>query len=186
LVRSSPLIGPKTPVQGLLVDIETGKLEWLVNGYETLGTTGTRWNEVVRAAGPSIDALKPLADFNFGEMKFPEGKIGELGAAIADAISQRVHPAPIASEPQVRGAAQSGQPADVTLPRGFSLSDFKFPEGKIGEVITAIGDQISQRLERPPISVGSQDKVARQNSPPPKIPLPPPIRPKMHLRRNPK
>src|SRR5579872_2313946 len=30
-VRSSPLIGPKIPVHGLLVDIETGKLEWLVN-----------------------------------------------------------------------------------------------------------------------------------------------------------
>ena len=33
IVRSSPLIGPRVPVQGLLIDIETGKLEWLVNGY---------------------------------------------------------------------------------------------------------------------------------------------------------
>src|SRR5438552_17611538 len=28
--RQSPLIGPKTPVHGLLVDIGSGKLEWLV------------------------------------------------------------------------------------------------------------------------------------------------------------
>src|SRR5512140_1659136 len=34
IVRSSPIIGPNIPVHGLLVDIETGKLEWLVNGYE--------------------------------------------------------------------------------------------------------------------------------------------------------
>ena len=34
IVRHSPLIGAKIPVHGLLVDIETGKLEWLVNGYE--------------------------------------------------------------------------------------------------------------------------------------------------------
>src|SRR3954469_5903841 len=35
-VRQSPLIGPKIPVHGLLVDIQTGKLEWLVNGYQSL------------------------------------------------------------------------------------------------------------------------------------------------------
>src|SRR6266446_238097 len=56
-VRSSPLIGPKTPVHGLLVDTETGKLEWLVNGYEALVTTSARWNEVVKSAGQTVDAL---------------------------------------------------------------------------------------------------------------------------------
>jgi carbonic anhydrase len=35
-VRHSPLIGPRIPVHGLLADIETGKLEWIVNGYNTL------------------------------------------------------------------------------------------------------------------------------------------------------
>lgn len=34
VVRSSPLIGSAIPVHGLLVDIETGRLEWLVNGYD--------------------------------------------------------------------------------------------------------------------------------------------------------
>jgi len=36
LVRASPLISPKIPVHGLLVDIDTGRLEWVVNGYQTL------------------------------------------------------------------------------------------------------------------------------------------------------
>jgi carbonic anhydrase len=36
IVRQSPLIGSKVPVHGLLMDIQTGRLEWLVNGYQTL------------------------------------------------------------------------------------------------------------------------------------------------------
>jgi len=31
-VRHSPIIGPKIPVHGLMVDIAAGKLEWVVNG----------------------------------------------------------------------------------------------------------------------------------------------------------
>ena len=40
-VRQSPLIGPAIPVHGLLVDIQTGQLEWLVNGYNALGAAST-------------------------------------------------------------------------------------------------------------------------------------------------
>ena len=36
IVRQSPLIGPKIFVHGLLADISTGKLDWVVNGYEAL------------------------------------------------------------------------------------------------------------------------------------------------------
>lgn len=45
IVRHSPLIGPKIPVQGLLVDIVTGKLEWVVNGYDALPATGTKMSD---------------------------------------------------------------------------------------------------------------------------------------------
>src|SRR5262249_50644240 len=37
--RQSPLIGPRVPVHGLLLDIHTGRLEWLVNGYDALPAT---------------------------------------------------------------------------------------------------------------------------------------------------
>src|SRR4029079_7712177 len=50
IVRHSPLIGPKIPVHGLLVDIESGKLEWLVNGYQAWGAIGDRWNKGVRSS----------------------------------------------------------------------------------------------------------------------------------------
>jgi carbonic anhydrase len=39
IIRGSPLIGPRVPVHGLLVDIASGQLEWLVNGYQVLERT---------------------------------------------------------------------------------------------------------------------------------------------------
>src|SRR5690349_16237858 len=43
-IRHSPLIGPKIPVHGFLVDIENGKLEWIVNGYQTFAAASDKWN----------------------------------------------------------------------------------------------------------------------------------------------
>lgn len=101
IVRNSPLISPRIPVHGLLVDTETGRLEWLVNGYDTLQSPGflARWNDVVRSAGQTVDALKSLADFKIGEMKFPETRIGEkvaqAGAWLEEKIGQlQVSPPP--------------------------------------------------------------------------------------------
>src|SRR5205814_5142314 len=123
IVRQSPLIGPKIPVHGLLVDIGTGKLEWLVNGYQILETFCSKWQDVVKSAGQTVDALKSLTDFNIGEMKFPETKIGETVGQAEDWLSRKV------------------QQLDVKATPGA-------PEGK---AVT-----------------------------PPKIPLPPPIRPRIH------
>src|SRR5258708_18926153 len=53
-VRRSPLVGSKVPVHGLLVDINTGKLEWIVNGYQTLETTASPPMQTLNAlAGPA-------------------------------------------------------------------------------------------------------------------------------------
>src|SRR3984957_19404445 len=35
-IRQSPLIGPKIPVHGLMIDIVSGKLDWVVNGYQAM------------------------------------------------------------------------------------------------------------------------------------------------------
>jgi carbonic anhydrase len=91
IVRNSPLIGPKIPVHGLLVDIETGKLEWLVNGYESLSAMSSKWNEVVRSADQTVDALKSLTDFQIGGIKFPETKIGEIVSNAEDWVSAKLH-----------------------------------------------------------------------------------------------
>src|SRR5476649_296571 len=85
IVRQSPIIGPKIFVHGLLVDIETGKLEWVVNGYETrqLSATPVK-NDFPKVADASNEELGagPMAGFHFGEMKFPESKIGEASVKI--------------------------------------------------------------------------------------------------------
>jgi carbonic anhydrase len=129
IARQSPLIGPKIPIHGLLVDVETGKLDWLVNGYQAAETMSTRWNEFVKSAGQTVDKLKSLSDFNIGEMKFPETKIGETVTKAEDWVAQKV-----------------------------------------------------QNLEMKP-----PEPTAEKTRPtPPRIPMPPPIRPKVHLRRGPK
>ena len=79
IVRHSPLIGPKIPVHGLLLDIETGKLDWLVNGYETWQTL-PRPADAMKGTGLMTEELGSFAAFNLGEMKFPETKIGETAA----------------------------------------------------------------------------------------------------------
>jgi len=126
MVRSSPLIGSKTFVHGLLVDIETGKVDWLVNGYDAIGNAAGAWNGVVHSAGETVDALKNFAEFKIGEMKFPETKIGEIVTKAGDWLSKP-------SEPPA--AAPQAPPAVATPPA------------------------------------------------PPRIPMPPPLRPKIILRR---
>jgi carbonic anhydrase len=89
-VRHSPLIGPKIPVHGLLVDIETGKVEWLVNGYQTMDTMRAHGNEAAISGGDKLEAMKSLADFEIGGLKFPETKIGETVAQAEDWLSGKV------------------------------------------------------------------------------------------------
>jgi len=127
IARSSPLIGPQMPVHGLLVDIESGRLEWLVNGYQSLGTGAAQPAAPMQSIGQAIDALQPLADIKIGDLKFPEAKIGEVVKQAENWVAQKLHLTP---------------PAAPTVP--------------------------------PP------------HAAPPKIPLPPPFRPRMVLRRGPK
>ncbi|MBI3851512.1 MAG: hypothetical protein HY298_14735 [Verrucomicrobia bacterium] len=87
VVRSSPLIGPNIPVHGLLVDIETGKLEWLVNGYQCFLTASTTQTLEHPASEPTA-TTGPLGGFNMGEMKFPENKIGEVNPGATQWMSE--------------------------------------------------------------------------------------------------
>ncbi len=106
-VRHSPLIGPKIPVHGLLVDIATGKLDWVVNGYQAFALAAATHAEGNTMMNEAKDAMKSLANFNIGEMKFPEAKIGELATEGRDWLSQQlkviegnpVEAAPVAPKP---------------------------------------------------------------------------------------
>ena len=45
VLRRSPLIGPRVPVHGLLLDVRSGRLECLVNGYDAIALNGLPPNQ---------------------------------------------------------------------------------------------------------------------------------------------
>lgn len=115
--RHSPLIGPKVPVHGFLIDVETGKLDWLVNGYENWETMANRSNEAVKPAEETADMMKSLADFQIGEMKFPETKIGEVAAKAEEWLKKEVGQSGSKASPPIPPVVQPpAQPPKLPLP----------------------------------------------------------------------
>jgi carbonic anhydrase len=74
-VQSSPLLGAKIPVHGLLLDVESGRLEWIVNGYQRATGAG---------AGPRAELSLPALD----------GTVRGLEAVNRTAASEPQSPAP--------------------------------------------------------------------------------------------
>ena len=75
--RKSPLIGPKVPVHGLLVDTASGQLEWIVNGYEALRAATSERAAEMDQVGRPLEAMQAMPGFNVGEMKPSEPLLGE-------------------------------------------------------------------------------------------------------------
>jgi carbonic anhydrase len=109
--RSSPLLGPKIPVHGLLIDVGTGKLDWVVNGYDTLQTP--MQPQMLKTDFATIGAAGSFKDFEMGEMKFPESKIGD--AAARTELSE-IKP-PVATPPQIQTSPIApARPPKIPLP----------------------------------------------------------------------
>jgi carbonic anhydrase len=141
LARQSPLIGPKIPIHGLLADIETGKLEWIVNGYDALQSQQQSANHF-----PQLSAFNSLGNFDIGEMKFPETKIGELAAKTGNWISAEV----------AQTLAKAGEEIQNVAPVVESAAT----------VVKQASEYAEKHWPKPPAL-------------PPKIPVPPPIRPRI-------
>ena len=107
--------GADVAVHGLLVDIQTGNLEWLVNGYQSLDATPSKWHELVQSAENTLDSLKSMTNFNIGEMKFPETKIGEPVAKAEEWLSQKVEQLE-ANPAQPASPAEPVQQPKIPLP----------------------------------------------------------------------
>ena len=111
--RHSPLIGPKVPVHGFLIDVQTGKLDWLVNGYDNWETMA----HVAKPAAEATDMMKSLANFQIGEMKFPETKIGEIAAKAEEWLKKEVGQIGAKATPPIPPATPPpGQPPKIPLP----------------------------------------------------------------------
>jgi carbonic anhydrase len=108
IARHSPLIGPKVPVHGLLVDTQTGGLEWLVNGYQALESIGDRWKDMVKPAIPTAQPISARSDFKIGDAASASAQIGEGATKAEDWMSQT----PAQAQPQPRPAT----PPKIPLP----------------------------------------------------------------------
>ena len=129
ITRSSPLIGPRIPVHGLLVDVGTGRIDWVVNGYDRLSQAASAPLPASTPGQRLLDAMPPLPGFHIGDINFPEMKIGEA-RSVAETMIEKVRE-------------------------------------EAGSVIGSL------RAEAARIDQAHEQHAA---DPPPKIPIPPPIR----------
>ncbi|HYT60166.1 MAG TPA: carbonic anhydrase [Haliangiales bacterium] len=195
-VRQSPLIGAQVPVHGLMMDIQTGRLEWLVNGYQALGAATLSLAEAVKqtateavrqtAAGAVDLFAAKLPEFKLGEMKFPEFKIGETTIDPNKWLSELQTVTSAKSEPS---QAESSHPSAAELERKFDrtrkyrvIGADKKVYGPIegsrilewvadGRIDWQTPSQVEGSGEWKPLAAWADSR------PPPAIPLPPPIKP---------
>jgi carbonic anhydrase len=129
IARHSPLIGPRLPVHGLMVDIATGDLEWVVNGYDALEHPATLSPGVqMPEIGGAVGSLADRIGAELGDIKFPDAKIGEVATEAKQFLSQlKIAPAattaPSPSPPPVPPAAPRPIPVPppIHLNRGAKL-----------------------------------------------------------------
>ena len=76
-VRASPLIGPRIPVHGLMLDLASGRVDWVVNGYENLDSLAGRLGNVLRQAGSLKEAIGDLGEAVSGALSSASARIGE-------------------------------------------------------------------------------------------------------------
>ncbi len=121
-VRRSPLIGPGVPVHGLLIDVTSGKLEWVVNGYQALESAASLKADVSNSPEESQGTIGKFESFKMGEMTFPEGKIGDLAAAPVSlsATPPSAAPAPPAQTPPVPPPIAPPSPPPIRMQPGYS------------------------------------------------------------------
>jgi carbonic anhydrase len=120
-VRQSPLIGPKIPVHGLMIDVTTGKLEWVVNGYQALESLATMKADAAQAPGESPPGLGQFEAFKMGVMTFPDNKIGEVASApVSMASGPPAPPVPPAQAPPPFPVTARPVPPPVKPPATFA------------------------------------------------------------------
>ncbi len=88
--RNSPLVGPNTPVQGLLVNTQTGWVDWVVNGYEPLNSSVPQIGQPGKIGAELGNGLKPLSDLQVGKIEFPSSKIGDLSTHTTESHTEKV------------------------------------------------------------------------------------------------
>jgi carbonic anhydrase len=142
--RQSPVIGPKIPVHGLMVDIQTGRLEWVVNGYQALETVGAQAQQSFAESLKPIKGFENIGEFKIGEMKFPEQRIGEAVSTPGEAQSLKVATTPAVTDWQPSAVPVHEQDAEQEATRFDPAAIFKV----VGEDRKIYGPVSAKQLEQ--------------------------------------
>ncbi|MGA2556494.1 MAG: hypothetical protein ABSG04_09495, partial [Verrucomicrobiota bacterium] len=128
-------IGPRIPVHGLMVDTATGKLDWIVNGYDVLDRPSVpappslEMPAIGAAAGELIS--RASAELS-GGLKMAEEKIGETTSRVSQ-WAAGAKPAPPSAEPPPKIAASPPPvPPPVELRRRVPVPPRIEPPPKFG------------------------------------------------------
>lgn len=119
-VRNSPLIGQRIPVHGALIDIETGRLELLVNGFDVLATANSTASPATRSESEAKAGLAKVrsapeqaGSIPLGDVKSGELKIGEIMPRVeTPAVEKVTSPA---EQPRSVPAATPAMPPPVPV-----------------------------------------------------------------------
>ncbi|MBM3855493.1 MAG: hypothetical protein FJ399_20450 [Verrucomicrobia bacterium] len=132
-VRSSPLIGANVPVHGLLLDLPTGRLECIVDGYQSTARVATgRTTQALQKADAILETFGQIGVAAAAELKLPDSKIGsvvstahdwlrraeKIAAAVEQALPGKGAPDPAAAPPPPLPAppARAGHAAPAARP----------------------------------------------------------------------
>ncbi len=187
-VRNSPLIGPRIPVQGLLVDVETGKLEWVVNGYEALERASSAQHQPALAT--SMPEFK-LPELTFSEIKIGDGHVPTPAPTMPELKESRiVHPAEPEELPQKQQPQHAPSPREktkITMPKLDPQALFKIvgADKKIYGPVS--GQELAQWMSEGRVTVSTLiQKIGNKKwqqvaeliakDLPPDIPIPPALR----------
>lgn len=107
-VRASPLIGPRIPVHGLLIELETGKLEWLLNGYQALEAANVH-APALTATHTELEEPAPVRRPANEALRTSEARIGEM--EIGGQVWSAHPPAPAAGRSDPIGTPPPKAPA---------------------------------------------------------------------------
>lgn len=145
-IRSSPLLSPRLPVHGLILNSDNGRLEWVVNGYQLLEQSTTEYRSAIRAPEAVGASLDELAGFKSVGLTLPETKIGDHATQWAGLnLTPQAAAAAAAASPAAASAGEQigavTSDATATLPSGVAAP--KHPQPTLAQ---RVGERIGQSV----------------------------------------